>query len=138
MPNYDNESCAECRYFVDIDFCGIKRPDIDPKLWRDDWPDINDRCDYFTPSVECRKVLALETIASCVDKEEHGVAFAIRDYGPIWCRLTNTSELAFITRSMPYCTLPSASEPTAAPPAPSGRASAFGQNRRLHPAPGSF
>jgi hypothetical protein len=28
-----------------------------------DWPDLRDRCDQFTPSLECRKVLALERIS---------------------------------------------------------------------------
>ncbi len=57
MPSYEKEHCDSCRYYLDVDFCANTKVD------RDEWPDLADCCELFGPSLECRKVLALEKLA---------------------------------------------------------------------------
>lgn len=63
MPNYENETCGSCRY------CREKMTDtarhetcLHPDTAGCEWPDLSDQCELFTPSLECRKVRALESI----------------------------------------------------------------------------
>ncbi len=65
MPDYTNESCAGCLFF----FTKTDGADIckDVEMSRDDgWPNRDDRCTEFEPSLECRQVRALEKLANCV------------------------------------------------------------------------
>lgn len=59
MP-HDNETCQSCRYFPVIYDGDCRHPEMENEKG---WPDLRDRCDEFKPSMECRKVQALEEIA---------------------------------------------------------------------------
>lgn len=62
MPDYENETCEGCRYLYAESTCCRH-----PKMQKaDGWPDLHDRCDEFTRSLECRRVRALETIVEMV------------------------------------------------------------------------
>ena len=68
MPNYENETCLSCHFFYDLgsdeeDWCRHKT--IIAEMARH-WPALDDHCDFFVPSLECRKVRALERLAGCV------------------------------------------------------------------------
>lgn len=81
MPDYENETCLSCHFFydpgpLDEDWCSNKTI-IKEQL--KGWPSNDDRCDHFTRSLECRKVRALESIASdlsdfrgCLRDDGHG------------------------------------------------------------------
>lgn len=67
MPNYENETCASCLRWLETN-C--------PK--NDD--DVNDSdpiCPDFAPSIECRKVVALEALAKAVVYDCAADCFAI-------------------------------------------------------------
>jgi hypothetical protein len=67
MPNYENETCEGCRFYrEELVEDTLHEVCLDFEMSRESgWPDMRDRCDRFAPSIECRKVLALEELAAC-------------------------------------------------------------------------
>jgi len=74
--DYDDESCAECRYFIDADHCA-HREIIAEKS--DQWPDVNDLCNLFVPSLKCRQVRALRDIGTSL----HNLLAHMRKSSPV-------------------------------------------------------
>jgi hypothetical protein len=61
MPNYENETCEGCRYYEMVNDLGLGCMDPDTIVGKQ-MVDPGFRCDHFAPSLECRKVRALESI----------------------------------------------------------------------------
>lgn len=75
MPNYDNETCYSCQNWMEAG-CEPDDPATDHMHIR---PGAKRCKDGFAPSLECRKVLALESIAcdledfrGCLRDDGHG------------------------------------------------------------------
>lgn len=68
MPSdYENETCEGCVH-LELDACGnqnnwVDSPNVGGAPLRPSVYDDSEGCLYFTPSLECRKVRALERIA---------------------------------------------------------------------------
>ena len=77
MPNYENETCAGCRFYPVIYDGDCRHPEMKSVAG---WPDLRDRCDNFSPSYECRKVLALEEIAR---HPSHAAVILVNDKGEL-------------------------------------------------------
>lgn len=68
--DYENETCESCKYFdYEVDVChhaknarGYDNIGRVQPSHRKQW----ERCEYLTPSLECRQVRALERLAECV------------------------------------------------------------------------
>jgi hypothetical protein len=62
--DYENETCEGCIHLINgdgrSDCHASDHPDYEGEV------DRGLRCDNFAPSLECRKVLALEKLAKCV------------------------------------------------------------------------
>jgi hypothetical protein len=81
MPNYENETCLSCHFFRTEDrdiFACANKTIVDEDL--KGWPCNDDYCDQFTPSLECRKVRALEKLATSMGDD---ATISIRDYGAV-------------------------------------------------------
>ena len=77
MPNYENETCLSCHFFYDLgsdeeDWCRHKT--IIAEMARH-WPALDDHCDLFVPSLECRNTRALEHMAKSFQVNESGFAY---------------------------------------------------------------
>jgi hypothetical protein len=73
---HDNETCEGCIYFALRDNPSWAKAVSEPwcskqkKHWSYEapWPDSDYSCDMYAPSLECRKVRALERIATLLEK----------------------------------------------------------------------
>jgi hypothetical protein len=70
MPNYENETCEGCVHYEDDETCGcvenwVDSPNVSGVPLRPEANADSERCENFKPSLECRKVLALEELAAC-------------------------------------------------------------------------
>jgi len=66
MPKYESETCEGCKFYESVADLGMGC--MDPERLSDiQMVHSAYRCEHFTPSLECRKVLALETITTYVE-----------------------------------------------------------------------
>jgi hypothetical protein len=80
MPNYENETCEGCvMLFNDIEREGEWQCHH-PNGGYSVSPFPSEHCDGFTPSLECRKVRALEKLATSMGDD---ATISIRDYGAV-------------------------------------------------------
>lgn len=72
MPYYDNETCESCRYYREkMTETARHETCLDAEMSRESgWPDLRDQCDRFDPSLQCRRVVALETLANRSSAED--------------------------------------------------------------------
>jgi hypothetical protein len=69
MPDYGKEDCTGCKWLGprnSVCWC-----DVSPRYKTDTRPAFN-ACNHFSPSIECRKVIALEIIADRLDPVRAG------------------------------------------------------------------